>query len=115
MLFSLFWLFLYYLYHLRRRNCGMSQELLDVFHRNTGVSKHRGAGMSQIMEPDDSEVILLEELLEGSSDPVDLVSLPVLPNEDAVVVLMVVHLAEGLLPFLLLRLHIKEHILGNAH
>ena len=53
------------------------------------------------METDHSQIVLLEELLERPGRPVDFVSLPVLPNEDIVVVSVVARPPEGLLPLLL--------------
>ena len=92
----------------------MPQELLDILHGNTRMPKHCGTGVSKVMESDDSEMILLEEFLKSPCDPVDLISFAILPDEDVVVVLVVVHLAKGLLPFLLFGLHIEEHVLDDS-
>ena len=84
----------------RRRYCRMAQELLDVLHRDPGMPTHRRAGVTQVMETDHSQIVLLEELLERPGHPVDFVSLPILPNEDIVVVSVVARPPEGLLPLL---------------
>ena len=67
------------------------------------------------METDHSQIVLLEELLERPGHPVDFVSLPVLPNEDIVVVSVVARPPEGLRPLLLLRLRVEQHALDDAH
>ena len=66
------------------------------------------------MESDRSQIVFFKELLERPCYSVDFVSLPVLPNEDIVVVSVVVHISEGLLPLLLLRPHGKRHVLNDA-
>ncbi len=94
---------------------GMPKELLDVLHRDSGMPEHRRAGMTQVMETDHSQFVLLEELFECPCHPVDFVPFPILPNEDIVVVFVVVHPSEGLLPLLLLCLHVEQHVLDDAH
>ena len=93
-------------YAFGRRYRRMAEELLDVLHRDARVPQHRRAGMPQVMESDNPKLICFQEFLECTCHPVHSVSRSVLSDVDIVVVLVVVHAPERLLPFLLLRFHV---------
>ncbi len=64
------------------------------------MPEHRRAGVAQVMETYDSQVVFLKEPLERPRHPVDFVPFPILPHEDIAVVSVVAHPSESLLSLL---------------